>query len=33
MLSRDIAEKISREMDERGQVSVVRECRMVEQAR
>ncbi len=33
MLSRDIAEKISREMDEQGQVSVLRECRMVEQAR
>ena len=33
MLSRDIAEKISREMGERGQVSVIRECRMVEQAR
>ena len=33
MLSRDIAEKINREMDEQGQVSVVRECRMVEQAR
>ena len=35
MLSRDIAEKITKEMDEPGQltVSVVRECRMVEQAR
>ena len=35
MLSRDIAEKIHREMDESGQltVSVVRECRIVEQAR
>ena len=35
MLSRDIAEKINKEMDETGQllVSVVRECRMVEQAR
>ena len=35
MLSRDIAEKIVKEMDEPGQlnVSVVRECRIVEQAR
>ena len=35
MLSRDIAEKINKEMDAPGQllVSVVRECRMVEQAR
>ena len=35
MLSRDIAEKINKEMDTPGQllVSVVRECRMVEQAR
>ena len=35
MLSKDIAEKINKEMDEPGQlmVSVVRECRMVEQAR
>ena len=35
MLSRDIAAKIDREMDEAGQlmVSVIRECRMVEQAR
>ncbi len=35
MLSKDIATKIDREMDEAGQlmVSVVRECRMVEQAR
>lgn len=35
MLSRDIAEKINKEMDEPGQltVSVVRECRIVEQAR
>ena len=35
MLSRDIAEKITKEMDEPGQlmVSVIRECRMVEQAR
>ncbi len=35
MLSRDIAEKITKEIDEPGQlmVSVVRECRMVEQAR
>ena len=35
MLPRDIAEKINREMDELGQltVSVIRECRMVEQAR
>ena len=35
MLSRDIGEKINREIDAPGQllVSVVRECRMVEQAR
>ena len=35
MLSRDIAEKINKEMDTAGQltVSVVRECRIVEQAR
>ena len=35
MLSRDIAEKINKEMDETKQmtVSVIRECRMVEQAR
>lgn len=35
MLSRDIAAKINKEMEELGQlmVSVVRECRMVEQAR
>ncbi len=35
MLSRDIAEKINQEIKESGQltVSVVRECRMVEQAR